>query len=172
MGAHANVAWLADSGLEMDNRLRCDEYSRCDGTEDVYSVGDVARWWSVRASRAKRVEHWTNAVEQASCVAHNIFNKNDLRVHDPIEYVWSDQFDWKIQTVGHTGGSPDLLLENESRADSFAALHSDDHGQLSGAVIVNWPKALITCRRALSEATQMRDTTDALARIQEAAPPA
>jgi phthalate 3,4-dioxygenase ferredoxin reductase subunit len=104
------------------------------------------------------VEHWTNAVEQAGCVAHNIVHPDEPRAHDPVEYVWSDQYDWRIQLAGRTGG--DLAHVTVAGADpdrTFAVLYADPDGGLAGALAVNWPRALVTCRRSLRTANTLEE---------------
>jgi phthalate 3,4-dioxygenase ferredoxin reductase subunit len=99
-----------------------------------------------------RLEHWTNAVEQAMCVAHNITHPDQPCSHAPVEYVWSDQYDWKIQLVGRTSG--DLVhvrVDGADPARSFAVLYADRADRFVGALTVNWPKALLTCRRVLNQ---------------------
>lgn len=148
IGAVPNDEWLRGSGLTIEDGIVCDRFSRA--SENVHAVGDVARWFHPRHQRLVRAEHWTNAVEQASCVAHNIVHPDDLRAHEPVEYVWSDQYDWKIQLAGRTGGDSDHVLVPGADPDrSFAVLYANPGGGFAGAVTVNWPRALITARRAL-----------------------
>ena len=154
IGADPNVAWLTSAGLLIDDGVVCDEHGRAVGAPRVYAVGDVARWWDPGRAARIRVEHWTNAVEQAAVVAHNIVHPDDPRSHAPIEYVWSDQHDWKIQIVGHTAAARERAVIGDTSAGPFAALYSDDGRRFSGAVVVNWPKALIACRRALAARTE------------------
>jgi phthalate 3,4-dioxygenase ferredoxin reductase subunit len=151
IGAVPNDEWLRGSGISVEDGVVCDEFCRSVDDPHVWAVGDVARWWHPRHNRRVRVEHWTNAVEQAACVAHNIVNFDDPRAHAPVEYVWSDQYDWKIQLAGRTGG--DLAYLTVAGADpkrSFAVLYADPNGRYAGALTVNWPKALITCRKVLN----------------------
>lgn len=152
IGAIPNTAWLADSGLLVDNGVVCDEYCRAVGRDDVWAVGDVARWSHPGLGEAVRVEHWTNAVEQAACVAFNLTHPDQLRGYAPTEYVWSDQYDWKIQLVGrpHTAVTHQIVGDPSGDPPHFAAVYSDKQSRLAGAVAVNWPKALITCRRTLA----------------------
>ncbi|WP_137144037.1 NAD(P)/FAD-dependent oxidoreductase [Mycolicibacterium sp. CR10] len=150
IGAVPNDGWLTSSGLVIDDGLVCDEYCRSVTAENVYAVGDVSRWFHRGRGGAVRTEHWTNAVDQAACVAHNITHPRDLRSYEPVEYVWSDQYDWKIQVAGRTTGLGDHVIVGDPLNDNrFAALYTEGDQQLSGAAIVNWPRALIECRRAL-----------------------
>ena len=153
IGAVPNDAWLADSGLPIENGVLCDEYSRAVDAPDVFAIGDVARWFHPGHREHVRVEHWTNAVEQGACAAHNIVHPDDLRSYGPVEYVWSDQYDWKIQIVGRpiTGTRHELVGSLEGEKPRAAVLYADDAGRLRGAVTVNWPKALVQVRRLLAE---------------------
>ncbi|MGE0843844.1 NAD(P)/FAD-dependent oxidoreductase [Pseudonocardia sp.] len=151
IGAQPNTEWLDGSGLVLDDGVVCDRFGRAvDSHANVHAVGDVARWWHPAHEQFRRVEHWTNAVDQASCVAHNIVRSDEPRAHIPIDYVWSDQYDWKIQMVGRT--SDDLRQIEVAGQDPdrcFAVLYSDAAATIAGAVVVNWPRALIACRRAV-----------------------
>ncbi|HEX3790322.1 MAG TPA: FAD/NAD(P)-binding oxidoreductase [Pseudonocardiaceae bacterium] len=149
IGAVPNDDWLAGSGLVIDDGVICDPHCQAVRAAGVYAVGDVARWHHPRLDRTVRVEHWTNAVEQARCVAHNIARPAERRAHDSVEYVWSDQYDWKIQLAGRTGdGLAGVLLPGPG--DSFAVLYPDGDQRLTGAVTVNWPRALVAARRAIT----------------------
>jgi phthalate 3,4-dioxygenase ferredoxin reductase subunit len=150
IGVVPNVEWLADSGLRLDNGVVCDEYSRSVTDPHVHAVGDVARWLHPRYQQLTRVEHWTNAVDQADCVAHNIVHPDQLRAHDAVPYAWTDQYDWKVQLVGRTGADYEQIrIDNPGAADSFTTLYAGSGGEFVGAVVANWPRALITCRRTL-----------------------
>jgi NADPH-dependent 2,4-dienoyl-CoA reductase/sulfur reductase-like enzyme len=165
IGAVPNDGWLKSSGLQIDDGVVCDRYSRAVDAPGVHAVGDVARWFHPRRGELVRVEHWTNAVEQAVCVAHNIIDPGDLRTHAPVEYVWSDQYDWKIQLVGRTGGGDlsHVVVEGADPERSFAALYADPDDALAGAVTVNWPRALLICRRALANGATLDEVRDAVA---------
>ena len=168
IGAVPNDGWLADSGLPIDNGVLCDQYSRALDAPDVFAVGDVARWFHPVHREYVRVEHWTNAVEQGVVAAHNIAHPDDLRTHHPVEYVWSDQYDWKAQIVGRPihGTRHELVGELSGERPRAAVLYADDTGRLCGVVTVNWPKALVLSRRMLPTATGF---DDALARVSELA---
>jgi len=149
IGAIVNTEWLEDSGLVLENGVMCGPGLHALGADDIFAVGDVARWKSNARDEVLRLEHWTNAVDQAKTVAHNIVHPDDLVDYETVEYVWSDQYDWKIQVVGRTGSS-DFQLLGDPAADRFAVLYSAEDGSLMGAVVVNWPRALVSSRRAVA----------------------
>lgn len=167
LGSVPNTGWLRDSGLVLRDGVVCDEYSRAIGAPGVFAVGDVARWFHRGIRQYVRVEHWANASEQAACVAHNIVRKRDLRAHQPVEYVWSDQYDWKFQIVGRLTGCPVTQLVEGQRKEppQLAVLGSDDSGRLSGAGVANWQKAALACRQLLAEGANVGDAVTAVEAI-------
>jgi len=156
IGAVPNTAWLAGSGLTVDDGVVCDAFGRAVGVEDVWAAGDVARWGQ------RRHEHWTSAVEQARAVAHNIAHPHDLVGSASDGYVWSDQYSWKIQLAGDTGAHVECeLVVDDADTPRLAALYRDGTGRLVGVAAVNWPKAFIGGRRAIG-AVSAREHADAL----------
>lgn len=159
IGAIPNDAWLSSSGLLIDDGVVCDEFCRAVGHPGVFAVGDVARWRHRGYREDVRVEHWTNAAEQAACVAHNITHPDELRSYAPTEYVWSDQYDWKIQIAGrpHRAVLDRIVGDLNSDSPQGVAVFGDQDGMLTGAVTVNWPKALMMCRRMIGAGTTVAD---------------
>ncbi|MFP5335869.1 MAG: NAD(P)/FAD-dependent oxidoreductase [Actinomycetes bacterium] len=172
IGAIPNDGWLADSGIPVENGVLCDEYSRAVDVPDVLAVGDVARWFHPGRREHVRVEHWTNAVEQAVVAAHNIAHPDDLRTHRPVEYVWSDQYDWKAQIVGRPvhGVRHEIVGTLEGEHPRGAVLYQDDAGRLCGAVSVNWPRALVQCRRMVTQDVGYDEALDAVRGLTSAGP--
>ena len=162
IGTVPNDEWLLGSGLVIDNGVVCDEFSRARGAADVYAAGDVARWFHPRHQEWVRVEHWSTAVEHAQSVAHNLSHPDDLRAFDPVEYIWSDQYDWKIQMTGRTGAPDYHVLRDESREDRFAVFYSADGVTFSGAMTANWPKVLLACRRAVGTGITVDELQESL----------
>ncbi len=156
IGAIPNIEWLATSGLEIDNGVVCDKYCRAVSAPNIYAVGDVARWQNPRHDQLTRVEHWTNATEQAAVVASNITHPAELTPYAPVEYVWSDQYDWKIRVAGVAGIADTRRVEvigDDAATGRFAGLYTPDGHTLSGMVVVNWPRAFVAGRKALAERT-------------------
>ena len=144
IGSEVNVGWLAGSGLLVADGVVCDELGAAVAAPGVHAVGDVAEWAGVR------VEHWTNAVEQAVCVARTIARPDDVATHRSVSYVWSDQYDWKIQLVGSRDVArvPDVVEEAEPFR--LVATWRDPNGQVTGGVTVNWPRESVRLRSALA----------------------
>ena len=168
IGAVPNDDWLATSGLHIDNGVVCDKHLRVPDAPNVFALGDVCRWQNPRHDRLTRVEHWTNAVEQAAIVAHNIAQPTALVECAPIEYVWSDQYDWKVRVAGEAGIAENRHVEvigEDAHTGRFAGLYSPDGQTFSGMAVVNWPRALVAGRRALAQRTPYPAIRDELVRL-------
>lgn len=156
IGAVCNDAWLAGSGVPLDDGVVCDEFCRVEGLSSVYASGDLARWFHRRHQELIRVEHWTNAVEQAACVARSIASGTPV-AYEPVEYVWSDQYDVRIQVVGRPaqGVRSETIGDTSSVPERMAVLYATEGGELTGAVTLNWPRALVECRRLVSSGANL-----------------
>ncbi|MDF3141376.1 MULTISPECIES: FAD-dependent oxidoreductase [unclassified Streptomyces] len=108
IGSLPNTEWLDGSGLALQDGLLCDEY--CAAAPDVHGVGDVARWHNPFFGTSMRIEHRTNAAEQAMAVARNILTPDQRRPFAPVPYFWSDQYDVKIHAYGHLRGHDEALV--------------------------------------------------------------
>lgn len=166
IGAIPNDGWLAGSGLPLDNGLLCDEFCRVQGRDDIFAVGDVARWYHRGYDGHVRVEHWTNAVEGAGCVAHNITLPDQMIPYEAVEYVWTDHYDWKIQVAGrptHEAVETEAVVGDlAGPSPRGAVLYGDSSGALCGAVTVNWPGGIARARRALAVRTPYEEAVAAL----------
>ena len=74
LGRHAAAptGWSA-AASSSDNGVRCDSAGRTSAA-GVWAVGDLAAVAHPTVRPTDRIEHWTNAVEQAEVVAHNIIS--------------------------------------------------------------------------------------------------
>ncbi|MET8219821.1 NAD(P)/FAD-dependent oxidoreductase [Streptomyces hirsutus] len=162
IGVLPNIEWLAGSGLHVADGVACDEYGRAVGAEGVHAVGDVARWRGPEDPDARRTEHWTNAVDQSAVVAHNIVHPDRPGRQDALPYVWSDQYDHKVQVVGRPAGAADckVLDGPDGPRRRVAALYSDGAGALAGVTAVNWPRVTVLARKLLARGADIGAAVD------------
>ncbi|WP_327142345.1 NAD(P)/FAD-dependent oxidoreductase [Nocardia sp. NBC_01327] len=118
VGSAPVTEWLAESGIPLaapsdGGGVLTDEVGRT-GVDDVWAVGDVAAW-RLGSGRNRRVEHWTNAGEQAKTLAHALLGvDHPAAVHVP--YVWSDQYNVKIQVLGSPALADEVrIIEDQGR---------------------------------------------------------
>lgn len=113
IGSAPNAEWLAGSGIETGNGVLCDEF--CQAGPGVWAAGDVAAWTHPAWSGRIRLEHRTNAAEQGMAVARNILGARTPFA--PVPYIWSDQYDRKIQIYGLPRGADAFAVTEGSTAD-------------------------------------------------------
>lgn len=118
VGSTPVTEWLADSGIPLlapadGGGVRTDETGRTP-VPGVWAIGDVAAWL-LDTGRNKRVEHWTNAGEQAQLLAAALLGI-DPPTAARVPYVWSDQYDVKIQVMGSPALADEVrIVEDKGR---------------------------------------------------------
>lgn len=114
VGGVPRLEWLRATAfgrsLDTADGLACDAAGRVLGRDGavvpgLWAVGDVAAW--TRDGARHRVEHWTNAGDQATAVARAIAGAEPPPAAVP--YFWSDQFGLKIQLVGRPERADEVL---------------------------------------------------------------
>ena len=143
IGVVPNTGWLEGSGLELADGVVCDQACLAlGGGGRVAAVGDVARWDHPRYG-SSRIEHWTNAGEQAAHVAKVLVHGPDVAgPFAPIPYFWSDQFGKKLQFVGVCGDDDAFEIVEGSVDDGrWIAAYGRD-GVTIAALCVGWPARL------------------------------
>lgn len=168
IGAVPNTEWLESSGLAIDNGVVCDGRLSAVGHPMIHAIGDVARWADpVRG--LTRIEHWTNAGDQAAYVAQEIVSGVAAEPYTADGYVWSDQYDWHVQVAGRLAAAGATTTVIGDPADYAAVLYSDETGQVTGVLAINWPKALMPVRRAMKRGESL-SLDDAVAQVEKARP--
>jgi hypothetical protein len=126
----------------------------------VVAAGDVARWPNpLFDGESMRVEHWTNATEQGVAAARRLLvdDAGDAEAFAPVPFVWSDQYDVKIQVVGSIGGDDEVAVADGSLdEDRFVALFGRG-GRLVGALGFSRPRIVMQYRRMIAERASWED---------------
>lgn len=150
VGAAPAVEWLSDTGLADANGIPCDASCRTADAR-VYAVGDVARVTRVSGAEARH-EHATNASDTAAVAARAIIADEagePAGVLDEPAYVWTDQYDVKLQILGRIDPESELITvhdDPEKKQRLQIAISGDD---AIGVVAWNMPAALNRCRASL-----------------------
>ncbi len=165
IGVVPNTAWLAGSGLHIDNGVVCDA-TLCAGPPGIYAVGDVVRapnaWLG---GGAIRVEHWTAAVEHGMTVGRNVVDPQRAIPYDSVPFVWSDQYDARIQIAGHPDAGDDVeVLVGSAADDSFLAGYRRD-GRVSAVMSVNAIRPFVRFRRLLASHPSWDDALELAATL-------
>jgi len=145
VGVVPTTDWLAGSGLDVDNGVRAD--ATLHAADDVVVAGDLARWFDERLGAEIRIEHWTNAAEQGVAAARSLLaGRRGAGSFSPVPYFWSDQYDTKIQVIGHPHPDDEVVVVDGSLEERrFVALYGR-RGVLTAAVGFSRPRLLMGYR--------------------------
>ncbi len=148
IGVVPATAWLDGSGLELDDGVVVD--ATLHAADGVVVAGDAARWPHAASGSLVRVEHWTNANEQGREAArHLLLGRAEAPAYVTVPYVWSDQYDVKIQLLGLP--RPDDAVEvvdGSVEERRFVALYGRE-GKLTAALGFGRPRQLMGYRPLL-----------------------
>lgn len=148
IGVRPETDWLEGSGLTVRDGVVCD--ARCRAAPGVVAAGDVARWPHPRYGEL-RIEHWTNAADQAGAAVAALLDGDAAPLFAPVPYVWSDQYDAKIVVAGRPRADDTMRVIEGSLAERrFVALFGRA-GRLTGVAAIGPPRRVQPWRRALAE---------------------
>jgi 3-phenylpropionate/trans-cinnamate dioxygenase ferredoxin reductase subunit len=85
------------AGIACDDGVLVNQFGESE-TPGVFATGDCARGLNPRYGAPIRLESFQNADMQARAVARAILGKPTE--YAPVPWLWSDQFDWTLQTAG------------------------------------------------------------------------
>ncbi|HUI03996.1 MAG TPA: FAD/NAD(P)-binding oxidoreductase [Acidimicrobiales bacterium] len=148
IGVVPTTAWLEGSGLELADGVVAD--ATLHAAEGVVVAGDVARWFDQGEGALVRIEHWTNAAEQGAVAARSLrAGRAGAAPYVPVPYFWSDQYDTKIQVIGHPRPDAEVVVvEGTPSSGRFVALYGHD-GKLVAALGFGRPRQLMAYRPLL-----------------------
>ena len=138
------------AGRALDNGVVCDA-TCATNLPGVVAAGDVARWPNPLFDGASmRIEHWSNAAEQARHAIDTLLaGEAGGAPFAPVPFVWSDQYDLKIQSAGYAAGfDVSKIVHGSLKERKFVKLYGRK-GRLAAAVAFGEPRRLIGYRRSL-----------------------
>lgn len=155
VGSRPATGWLADSGVELDERgaVRADERLRT-SARHVHAVGDCASFPSARYGERLLVHHWDNALQGPRTVAADIvaegFADGDAEVaaYDPVPYFWSEQFGRFVQYAGHCSGGDEMVRRGDPGEAAWSVCWLRD-GTLTALLAVGRPRDLAQGRKIM-----------------------
>jgi 3-phenylpropionate/trans-cinnamate dioxygenase ferredoxin reductase subunit len=106
-------------GVEQQNGILVDECCRA-SAPDVYAAGDVANHLHPLFGRI-RVEHYNNAEKQGAAAARSMLGST--APYDYIHSFWSDQYDHKLEYVGHVGKWDEFVVRGSVRDGKLIGIY-------------------------------------------------
>jgi 3-phenylpropionate/trans-cinnamate dioxygenase ferredoxin reductase subunit len=154
IGVRPDTRWLEgvldldeSGGVVVDERLRT-------SMPGVWAVGDCAAWWSPRYQRRLRVEHWDIALRAPAVVAASILARDDA-VHDPVPYVWSDQFGRRLAYAGRHEEADSMVFRGDPSSDPAWSVLWLTADALAAIFVVGRPHDLGQGRRLIASGTRL-----------------
>ncbi|MFC9913393.1 NAD(P)/FAD-dependent oxidoreductase [Streptomyces sp. NPDC059862] len=148
VGVRPATDWLAGSGVQVDDGVVCD-VGCSTGVPGVVAVGDVARCPNPFTGRHARIEHWSNATEQAKTAARTLLTGVSAPAPLTAPYFWSDQYQVRIQLAGHVApGAEPEVVEGDVDSRTFTAVYRRE-GTPVAVLSLNQPKFFNRLRRTL-----------------------
>lgn len=172
ISSHCNVEWLAGTGLDLTDGVRCDNLLRAcrtDGSpvDGVHVVGDLARFPNPLFDDVpRRVEHWNVPTETGRRAAGALAGYLEGEGYDaalahpfrPMPAFWSDQYDLRLQSFGApglAGGDDDIaVLEGALDQEVVVGYHRD--GVLVGVVGIGMLPRVMDYRTRIGSADVVR----------------
>jgi len=148
-GAKANDELALAAGLDCRDGILTDDVGRT-GIENVYAIGDCARFPSRRYGRRLRLECVQNAIDQAKAAAAAILGSPER--YDPVPWFWSDQYEFKLQIAGLFDDHDAAAEMGDAATGHFSVEYRRD-GRLIAVDAINEPRAHMLARRRIAEET-------------------
>jgi 3-phenylpropionate/trans-cinnamate dioxygenase ferredoxin reductase component len=110
------------ASVERDNGILTDELCRA-SAPDVYAAGDVANHLHPLFGRI-RVEHFNNAEKQGTAAARSMLGST--AAYDYVHTFWSDQYEHKIEYVGHATKWDEFVVRGSTEARKLIGFYLAD----------------------------------------------
>ena len=146
IGAVAEDSLADSAGLKVDDGIVVDEHLRVLGHDDIYAVGDCARFPESAGGRAVRLESVQNACDQGAAVARAI--AGSPTPYRDLPWFWSDQGDLKIQVAGLR--LPDDEVHHVVDDAGRHAAYAIRDGLVVAVETLDWPAEHLAARRVLA----------------------
>jgi len=119
VGIEPVVPAVTGQPVVQDNGVLVDALCRASAA-DVYAAGDVANLLHPLFGRV-RVEHYNNAEKQGAAAARSMLGS--AAPYDYLYTFWSDQYEHKLEYVGHVTGWDDFVVRGSLAEGKFVGFY-------------------------------------------------
>jgi len=132
VGVEPNVELAEEAGADIDDGVVVDERFRT-SLQDVYAIGDVARYPDPTSGRQRRIEHWTNADAQGAHLGRQLAGSR--ATYDALPVFFTQLFGRKLQVLGDAERAAESVLRGSLAEGRLIGFHLDEERRLVGDVI-------------------------------------
>jgi 3-phenylpropionate/trans-cinnamate dioxygenase ferredoxin reductase subunit len=134
VGVTPSIDFLDGSAIEVEDGVLVNERFET-SVEDVYAVGDIARFHDPVFGHARRIEHWSNANHQGAQVGKLLAGENTP--YDYVALFFSEVFGVRLGLLGDLdGGHDELVLRGSIEEGALLGLYLRE-GRLVAALLHN-----------------------------------
>ena len=146
IGGIANDELASAAGLKCANGVVVDQHGRME-ISSIYAAGDCANHYNRFADGWIRLESVQHAQDQGRAVGFAIADRHEP--YDGVPRFWSDQYDLKLQIVGCSGRSDQIVTRGSVEEQSFSVFHYRQ-GRLVAVDSINRPADQMAARRLIA----------------------
>jgi NADPH-dependent 2,4-dienoyl-CoA reductase/sulfur reductase-like enzyme len=142
IGVHADIEWLADSGLTVDGGVPVDPHGATE-LEGVFAAGDAAATFDPLTKCHIPGSHWEAAGRQGARAARLMLGLDPGPA--PPTSFWTDQYGIRIQYLGRASLADACTVDGDPESRNFIATFTRNHRPVA-ALLVDRPRALPAAR--------------------------
>jgi 3-phenylpropionate/trans-cinnamate dioxygenase ferredoxin reductase component len=146
IGGIANDELASAVGLKCSNGIVVDEHG-CAEACGIYAAGDCANHYNRFAEGWIRLESVQHAQDQGKAAGLAIAVSH--QPYDSVPRFWSDQYDLKLQIVGHSGRCDGMVTRGSVEESSFSVFHYRQE-RLVAVDSINRPGDQMAARRLIA----------------------
>jgi 3-phenylpropionate/trans-cinnamate dioxygenase ferredoxin reductase subunit len=146
IGGIANDELASAVGLKCSNGVIVDEHGRTE-VSSIYAAGDCANHYNRFAEQWIRLESVQHAQDQGRAAGLAIADSH--QPYDSVPRFWSDQYDIKLQIVGHSGRSDQMVTRGSVEEGRFSVFHYRQE-RLVAVDSINRPGDQMAARRLIA----------------------
>jgi 3-phenylpropionate/trans-cinnamate dioxygenase ferredoxin reductase subunit len=139
LGIEPEVDLLKAAGADIDDGVLVDERCRT-SLPSVFAAGDCANRIHPLFGRRMRIEHWNNADRMGRFAGRNAAGKD--KVFDDVPSFWSDQYDEKIEYIGHHVHFDRMVVRGDLAARKFFGFYIEN-GIIQAVVAMGYSDAIV-----------------------------
>lgn len=147
IGVLPNVELAREAGLEVNNGIIVDAQCRTSDPH-VFAAGEVTMHVNPLLGRQVRIESWQVAENQPVIAAANMLG--DTQEYAEWPWLWSDQFDCNIQTLGMIDASHTLVERGDTQQGPFCLFALDEAQRLRAVVAINAGREMGAAKRLVA----------------------